>query len=405
VGEIPVTRERRPAAAVSALVEAKPAPYYQPELDLLRFAAFLMVFLSHVVPGDESFFAQALVPSSVAAVIISTAAGGAFGVDLFFVLSSFLITTLLIRERRVHRSVAVGSFYVRRVLRIWPLYFTFLLVISPLAHYVVPNDRLPTNYLLAFAALSGNWACVAWGYPHSVAGPLWSVSIEEQFYLSWPWIVRRSVRYVTATAAAMLAVSSVSRFALVASGAIHPQIWCNTLARLDPIACGALLAVAMERKNIELSRWGRASLLLFGTAVMVAAGRYGDFTGAKALITFPAVSVACAALLWGTLGLQVSSEQWIVRLCTYLGRISYGLYMFHWLFITLFAVTSAHAPLQRAGRIAAALFATVVTAGASYRWLESPFLRLKVRFTCVKSGPVFSLAFHHSQMDHTDQQS
>ena len=386
MGEIPATRERRSAAAVSALAQAKPDPYYRPELDLLRFAAFLMVFLSHVVPGDESFFAQAFVPSSVAAVIISTAAGGAFGVDLFFVLSSFLITTLLMRERRAYHTVDVGSFYVRRALRIWPLYFTFLLVISPLVHYVVPNDRLPTNYLLAFAALGGNWACVAWGYPHSVAGPLWSVSIEEQFYLSWPWVVRWSARYVAAAATAMLAVSLASRFSLVASRAIHPQIWCNTLTRLDPIACGALLAVAMERRKIELSRWSRASLLLFGAAVVIVAGRYGDFIGAKALITYPAVSVACAALLWGTLGLQVSSKHRIVRLCTYLGRISYGLYIFHLLFITLFAVTSAHAPLQRVGRIAAALSATVVTAAASYRWLERPFLRLKVRFTRVKSG-------------------
>jgi peptidoglycan/LPS O-acetylase OafA/YrhL len=360
--------------------------YYRPELDLLRFAAFLMVFLSHVVPGEESFFAQAFVPRGVAAVIISMAAGGAFGVDLFFVLSSFLLTTLLIRERRAYGTVDVASFCLRRALRIWPLYYIFLLLIAPLVQYILPGDHLPAKYLLAFAFLSGNWACVAWGYPHSVAGPLWSVSIEEQFYLIWPWIVRCTVRYIPAVALTLLLVSVLSRFALFASQAIHPQVWCNTLARLDPIAGGALLAVAMDGKENPLCAWRRSSLLLFGTAVLTAAGRYGDFTGAKALMTFPAVSVACVALLRGTLGLRLPCGNPVIGLCSYLGRISYGLYIFHWLFVGLFAVTSAHAPVQRVDRIAVALLATIATAAGSYRWLEEPFLRLKGRFTRVKSS-------------------
>src|ERR1700761_8622899 len=84
--------------------------YYRPELDLLRLAAFFMVFLSHVVPGEPEFYAQLHLPPSVAAVIVYTAAGGAFGVDLFFVLSSFLITTLLLRERQANGDIDVGSF-------------------------------------------------------------------------------------------------------------------------------------------------------------------------------------------------------------------------------------------------------------------------------------------------------
>jgi peptidoglycan/LPS O-acetylase OafA/YrhL len=76
-----------------------PPRHYRPELDVLRFFAFFMVFLSHVVPGDEAFFAQLHIPPGVVSLIIGMAAGGAFGVDLFFALSSFLITTLLLRER------------------------------------------------------------------------------------------------------------------------------------------------------------------------------------------------------------------------------------------------------------------------------------------------------------------
>ncbi|TLZ12456.1 MAG: acyltransferase [Gammaproteobacteria bacterium] len=99
----------------------------------------------------------------------------------FFTLSSFLITTLLLRESSVCGALDVTAFYLRRVLRILPLYFGFLLAATTLARSLVPDENLPLKYVVAFALLCGNWACVLWGYPHSVASPLWSVSIEEQF--------------------------------------------------------------------------------------------------------------------------------------------------------------------------------------------------------------------------------
>src|SRR5205814_1251966 len=80
-------------------------------------------------------------------------------------------------------ALDVTAFYLRRVLRILPLCFGFLLAATTLARSLVPDENLPLKYVVAFALLCGNWACVLWGYPHSVATPLWSVSIEEQFYL------------------------------------------------------------------------------------------------------------------------------------------------------------------------------------------------------------------------------
>lgn len=213
--------------------------YYRPELDVLRCFAFLMVFASHTVP-------------------VSTAAAGAFGVDLFFTLSSFLITTLLLRESSVCGALDVTAFYLRRVLRILPLYFGFLLAATTLARSLVPDENLPLKYVVAFALLCGNWACVLWGYPHSVASPLWSVSIEEQFYLCWPLIMRRWVHRLTMVAVGLVVVSFVTRLCLVLHGAVHPQIWCNTLARLDPIACGALLAVRQDKRKITLSPRARS---------------------------------------------------------------------------------------------------------------------------------------------------
>jgi len=317
--------------------------YYRPELDVLRCFAFLMVFASHTVPG-------------------STAVGGAFGVDLFFTLSSFLITTLLLRESSVCGALDVTAFYLRRVLRILPLYFGFLLAATTLARSLVPDENLPLKYVVAFALLCGNWACVLWGYPHSVATPLWSVSIEEQFYLCWPLIMRRWVHRLTMVAVGLVVVSFVTRLCLVLHGAIHPQIWCNTLARLDPIACGALLAVRQDKREITLSPGIRVALLLGGCGVLTAAGRFGDVVGIKALVTFPAVTAACVALLVAALSLQMAPGRGpAVRALVYLGRISYGLYVFHSLFIRAFGVPSTHAPLARLMRAMAALLATIVS--------------------------------------------
>jgi peptidoglycan/LPS O-acetylase OafA/YrhL len=362
--------------------------YYRPELDVLRFFAFSMVFISHVVPGDVAFFAQAHIPSRVADLIISMSAGGAFGVDLFFTLSSFLITTLLLREREAYGAIKVRSFYVRRILRIWPLYFAFLFIVAPGVEYFLPNESLSLKYLLAFALMSGNWAFVLWGYPHSVSGPLWSVSIEEQFYLSWPLVLRRWVDHLVTVALALLAVSCITRVYLIAHGAIHPQIWCNSLARLDPFACGALLAVYAQGRSIVLSPWIRLMLLCFACVVLTAVGHYEDFAGVKSLITFPAVTVASIALILSALGMQITSlDTPLVRTFVYLGRISYGLYVFHWMFIVILGVPSAHEPFARLGRAAVALIVTIATAAWSYHLFEKPFLQRKEKFARIKSRP------------------
>jgi peptidoglycan/LPS O-acetylase OafA/YrhL len=356
--------------------------YYLPELDALRFFAFFLVFLSHTVPGEEAFWAQTHLPSATAHWIVGFAAGGAFGVDLFFALSSFLITSLLLRERDASGTIDVTAFYMRRILRIWPLYFVFLLIVTPLMSHVLPDENMPFKYIAAFALLAGNWACVLWGYPHSIASPLWSVSIEEQFYLVWPWIVRRWATNLVTVSCVFLAVSFIVRISLVAEGAVHPQIWCNTLARLDPIACGAILAVIAKRREISLSGVTRAVLLVFAIATFAIAGRYGDFTGIKSLITLPAVTAACVALILATLGLPG------LQPFVYLGRISYGLYVFHLMFVMLFDVTHTLDPADRVIRIIGTLLATIATAALSYYVLERFFLRWKERFAHIPSRPV-----------------
>src|SRR5262245_52057346 len=105
-----------------------PSPFYLPQLDILRFFAFLAVFLNHTFPHDIDSFVHMGAPRVVAKVLLLIVKSSSFGLDVFFVLSSYLITTLLLREIDFRGRVDLGRFYLRRALRTWPLYYLFLAV-------------------------------------------------------------------------------------------------------------------------------------------------------------------------------------------------------------------------------------------------------------------------------------
>ena len=170
-----------PAIAVATPDKLQSQRFYRPELDTLRFFAFLGVFVFHVIPNDPSFYLthQVLSPA-VVPIVCAISGAGAFGVDLFFALSAYLITILLIREEEVRRHIDIRAFYVRRILRIWPLYF-FFIAVAALVPLWDRTQHLRWPYIVGYLLLAGNWVYAWQGLPHSIAGPLWSVSIEEQF--------------------------------------------------------------------------------------------------------------------------------------------------------------------------------------------------------------------------------
>jgi len=158
------------------------ASFYRPELDILRFFAFLGVYLSHSLRHDPAQLMKSHITEKAALLLAAIASSGRFGVQLFFLLSGYLITSLLLREKEVTGHINVRAFYVRRILRIWPLYF-FVLTLAALWPW---SGRLPLSYFAGFLLLAGNWIVVLFGVADSWAIILWSVSIEEQFYLLWP---------------------------------------------------------------------------------------------------------------------------------------------------------------------------------------------------------------------------
>ena len=384
----------RPIPSVVPFEAAK--RFYRPELDSLRFFAFLAVFLFHVVPRDPGKYARYhFLPHLVVPWICGIGGAGAFGVDLFFALSAYLITGLLLREKEVRGHIDVKAFYARRILRIWPLYFFFIAVAAAIPIWD-HTQKLPWQYVAGYLLLAGNWVYAFRGLPASVAIPLWSISIEEQFYLFWPPILRRVTRrnlmYVVIV---LLLLANLARIALLAAHASGAAIEYNTFARLDPIALGILVACLLGDRSPRFSprmRFGLISAALLTLALIGAYGRlnapqsYAPLIGT--LVGRPLVALASGAILLAFIGASGPARILTSRGLVYLGKISYGLYVYH---MTGVLIAEHILRNPNGGHKGAALLGfllTVAFSAISYRWFESPFLRLKDRFAVVRSRPV-----------------
>lgn len=353
--------------------------FYRPELDGLRFFAFLAVFVSHAFSQSAEEYGRAGLPSAAAFVVARVVQSGGNGLLLFFVLSSYLITTLLLREREREGHISVGDFYARRALRIWPLYYVFVLgtfLLVPQGSVAAMQHAALPGYLLFLA----NWHFLipAVRTAPGAAGPLWSVSVEEQFYLVWPFVVRRF--NVKRVAVGLVAFALLVRVAMVAWGAGKYALWYNSFGWGDAIGAGALLALAFRRRLPSFSPRTRIALFALGFGMWVAdASLYTK--GLSYSIVAPANLAASVVIFCSALGARgfVASPA-----LAYLGRISYGLYVYHQ--AALF-VAEKLLPSSR-WQAALALCLTVVVSVASYHIFESPFLKLKRRFTHVPSRPV-----------------
>jgi peptidoglycan/LPS O-acetylase OafA/YrhL len=364
--------------------------FYRPELDAMRLFAFLCIFGHHTLtPHVMSGRTQSIGLRSILATSLK------FAVSLFFVLSGYLITTLLAMEKENTGRVHLRAFYQRRIARIWPLYYAFTLVVLVIGAFV--PRLLPTaRALAAFTFFSGNWYLV---FAHSIVagglGILWSINIEEQFYLLWPLMIkgyeRRAVPGFSlgVVAAAYLVLFWLGRHGIVSDVSVR----FNTLVEMQFFAAGSLLAVWLPREGLHFPGWAR--LLLAGCGLLcwgVGTRLFDDMTP-TVLWWMPAALYGC--VMAGCVVLFVSffgiPGRWIPRPVLWLGKISYGLYVYHVLVLSLMAPWSA--PREHKVSFAVAhrsmeLLLTILVAGLSYRWLERPFLRWKERATFVPNRQV-----------------
>lgn len=379
--------------------------FYHPELDVLRFFSFLMIFVQHSMSHDPAFYAPMGLPPALVTFLCKFVAATAFGVPMFFLLSSYLVTELLLRERSLRSTIDLRAFFVRRILRMWPLYLVFLAMAWTM-QYFVPGQHIGWQAMLAFLCLAGNWWIVFVGFPSSVIFPLWSVSVEEQFYLVWPALLRRlRARGILISALTLLVVANLTRFYLALHNTWESRLWCNTFVQLDGIAFGILMALFLKGEAPRFTRGQRLTLFAAGALCFVLAGDYfrikfDPLTTSRVMLGYPIADLGTLAWLLSILRPQnatvVAVSFWArlwqmvkPRLIS-LGRLSYGLYVFHVLGLTIcdFAFPNHTRSVARfVLHHCVALAVAIVCAMASFRWLESPFLKLKQRFTHVPSRP------------------
>jgi peptidoglycan/LPS O-acetylase OafA/YrhL len=371
--------------------------YYRPELDVVRFLAFAFVFLHHTVPTDpDPRIAHIL--GSAAPILYASARACRFGLDLFFTLSAFLICELLIRERETTGTVGVKQFYIRRILRIWPLYYlgVALGVVFAFLPGCHPSDLIRMAW---FAIFMGSWMAVFHGWIANPAGPLWSVSVEEQFYVFAPWIVKYFNRkWFYGFCCLMLLVSNTTLYYLGKVSAADHRIWANAFVQFESFAAGILLCLILRGRLPRIAAWKRL-LLLAGTWVCWFFACFGLNTyfignhnpGSWQLIGgYALASLGSVMLLVAFLGMNPKLlPGWVI----YLGRISYGLYVYHefamyiinHLLIGHLAAITGPVLLLKAG---SEFGLTVLMAALSYRYFETPFLKMKKRHAVIESQPV-----------------
>jgi peptidoglycan/LPS O-acetylase OafA/YrhL len=312
------------------------------------------------------------------------ATSGRFGVTLGFLLSGYLITSLLLRERWVKGNIDLRAFYIRRILRIWPLYF-FILLVAVLWPW---SGRLPVSYFLAYLLLAGNWMSVIFGSPASWASVLWPIAIVQQFYLFWPPVIKflsRSARLYVGIGLVVLAI--ITRLYLAVGSLSPSMVFPNTFAELDSIGVGILCAIALKGTVPELPMGKRLLLVYTGFVLLLGCG----YLGRSETPLFVVIGYACATAGCLALFLAICGTEFSARPLVYLGKISYGLYVFHVLALRLVGAAmggKAGTPARFLVYWCGSLLLTIALASASYRWLEAPFLRVKGRYVAVKSRPV-----------------
>ena len=377
---------------------------YFPELDSLRFFAFLMVFgFHHGLPDLGGWIRDILAMTIDLPILILFGTGGIgnrlgpavdhalsrngwIGVNLFFTLSGFIITRLLLREELQYGRIDWSAFWVRRILRIWPLYYLIFLIgflglpFSDRIHGIgLSSPQMPW-----FGLFLGNWSMIHFGPIGSdILSILWSVCVEEQFYIFIPMVIAilgTRGRWIFAISGILIAI--LQRISLARSGVEQYQITYNSVAQMDSILAGVLLALALNHEPmrntiVHLTKKYLVWLILPVSLFLITRNHLGHEIVLRQVVD--PVAIWLVAVVW--IMVAAAGSPRFSRILSWpafvgAGKISYGLYMWHEILLSLFG----------SGFIT--LAAVILTAWLSYEFLEKPVLRYKRRWSRVESRPV-----------------
>jgi peptidoglycan/LPS O-acetylase OafA/YrhL len=364
-----------------------------PALDGLRALAITLVFLEHFGGGSHG--------ATILRLINQIRLRGWIGVDLFFVLSGFLITGILYDTR--HDSHYFKRFFLRRSLRIFPIFYLvvlLLLVLTPFLHYHLRAGHL--LFLVYLGNFLGNYDFSYYNFLSPThqsmtfnIGHFWSLCVEEQFYMLWPvvvWLVRDRVKLIRAAIGIAIAAALLRALFLHCAGPEIGERWIvRTLPfRMDSLVIGGILALVLRGPHADW--WQRLCrpVFLVSGGLVLAMFIFADGYGSYWFPTFGFTLTALASAGLIGMALRAGSPAFRIfyqRPLRILGKYSYGFYVYHdifgWAWIQVLIVLMKHLhSMALAGIVAlgANFLVTFLVAKFSYDLFESKFLRLKKNF-------------------------
>jgi peptidoglycan/LPS O-acetylase OafA/YrhL len=372
-------------------------------LNGLRFFAAIAVVITHIeLIKYQSGYSEIWAKNKLIFEL------GSLGVIFFFVLSGFLITYLLLQEKTVTNTIAVKKFYLRRILRIWPLYYLIVLLgflVLPHIHFMdnpylekFMDQNFNTNFLLYLLFLPNLAFSIYAAVPH--IGQTWSIGVEEQFYVIWPLIVKFSKNVLKALLL-VIAILITAKVIVLLLYQSHPD---NSvlkvvkpflaMTKMESMAIGGIGAYYLFRGNQKI-KWFFSNIILFLSLISIVLLVY----------LTPAFLQDGMYLVYSVLFLiiilNVSSNPASViklenKLFIILGNISYGIYMYHLMVIALVINGAVYFGMEVNNSVSSQLiiysstiFLTLVVSWLSYTYFEKWFLKLKHKFTIIKSGSNF----------------
>jgi peptidoglycan/LPS O-acetylase OafA/YrhL len=369
-----------------AIPQAQPFKHVE-ELDGLRGLAIVLVLILHLVSGPHGL------PQRIAG-------GGWVGVDLFFALSGFLITRVLLAAKDAPHFFR--NFYARRALRIWPLYYLVVAFAFGVTTVMPVQFRVDRSLLPFYLTFTQNlWPAIGFG-PWAVS-VTWSLAIEEQFYFLWPLCLRffKSRSLVPLLIGVIVAIA-FARFLALFNGKLPVEVYLSTWFRIDTLAAGAVAALLVESsRKASVERWSLAvGSVALGLAAVFCATLFGghrllDQKSSIGGLHSLGVSLTFSLLALGFSAIVVHASSPIqsrlrsllrIRLLKHLGRISFGLYLMQGIVIPLAQTllrgwlrsVTGLSPLAVTATVAlVALLTSLVLAELSWRFLEAPVLRMR----------------------------
>lgn len=308
-------------------------------------------------------------------------------VDMFFVLSGFLITYLLLMEKELFKNINIKNFYIRRIYRIWPLYYFSLLVSIVFMYFEIiptPEDNLKSILLYIFLLANVSYAL---GIQIKAITPLWSVGVEEQYYLLWPNIINKTKNFFLVFVLLFCFVFLVKFIAVYTIKNEYP-VFVNFLYnfKINIMIMGALGALWVKEKNkilniiyrkeVQIIAWG---VLLFSCLVKPIHIR--TYIDSEINSVFYLIIIINVATNPKTL---ISLEN---KIMNFLGKISYGIYVYHMILIFLlsFILKKNSININYFTMTLTIIILTICIANLSYIYFEKPFLNMKKNFMLVKS--------------------